>query len=85
MVFEITGVRDTSFYFDEEMQLLEEQEIVHKVRKISTLKEFEKIMLDQDVISRVHRELVDNAVKFTELIKEAALPLRLGICSLISE
>jgi predicted N-acyltransferase len=35
-------------------------------------------------MDRVHRELIENSVKCGELLNEAALPLRLGFCSILT-
>lgn len=35
-------------------------------------------------MDRVHRELIENSVKCGELLTEAALPVRLGFCSILT-
>lgn len=53
MTIQLTGIKDLSFYIDKEFKRLKDAELIHSVRKIKDLKDFQEHYLDKQAIDKV--------------------------------
>jgi hypothetical protein len=58
--------------------------MVRKCKKIDTLPVFKDSVLDQSLVQNLQESLLEIAKKFSTKIVDLALPLRLGVCSILT-
>jgi hypothetical protein len=66
------------------MNNLEKQELVRKCKKIDTLSVFDKSVLIRSDVQKLQDRLLEIAKEFSTKIVNLALPLRLGVCSILT-
>lgn len=83
-VFTITGVKDEAFDIDQELTKLKDKEFVQSCVKLQNTADFDAENLPQQDIEKLQGELLERAKEFSQSVAELAVPIRLGICAILT-